>query len=71
MSAAQIRATAAGGPSVRTRVPASTWPKRARGPALRWTPLVAEPLPQHALFEQMRQRLDHLINANLRYIFGQ
>jgi hypothetical protein len=42
-----------------------------QGTGLRWTLLVDEPLPEPALLERMRQRLNHLINADLRYTFGQ
>lgn len=38
---------------------------------LRWTLLLDEPLPERALLLQMCRRLNQLINANLRYSFGQ
>ena len=43
----------------------------AGGTRLRWTLLVAEPLPDPPLLGHMRKRLNELINANLRYTFGQ
>ncbi|MEV6633020.1 hypothetical protein AB0M54_19950 [Actinoplanes sp. NPDC051470] len=41
------------------------------GSRLRWTLLVDEPLPDAALLGHLRKRLNELINANLRYTFGQ
>ncbi|MEH1055127.1 hypothetical protein V6U89_07935 [Micromonospora sp. CPCC 206171] len=41
------------------------------GTDLRWTLFLAEPLPEPALLGHMRKRLNQLINANLRYTFGQ
>ncbi|GIE97136.1 hypothetical protein Ari01nite_46010 [Paractinoplanes rishiriensis] len=41
------------------------------GTDLRWTLLVEEPLPDPALLGHLRKRLNELINANLRYTFGQ
>ena len=41
------------------------------GTDLRWTLLVEEPRPDDALVGHMRKRLNQLINANLRYTFGQ
>lgn len=41
------------------------------GTALRWTLWVDEPEPDAALLRQMRKRLGELINANLRYTYGQ
>lgn len=41
------------------------------GTDLRWTLLVAEPLPDAPLLGHLRKRLDQLINAELRYSFGQ
>jgi hypothetical protein len=41
------------------------------GTDLCWTLLVDEPLPDDALIRQMRQRVNKLINGNLRYTFGQ
>lgn len=38
---------------------------------LRWTLLVGEPLPDPAAIAHMRQRIGELINANLRYTYGQ
>jgi hypothetical protein len=46
-------------------------PDGAAGTRLRWTLLVAEPLPDPSLLGHMRKRLNELINANLRYTFGQ
>jgi hypothetical protein len=43
----------------------------AAGALLRWTLLVAEPLPDPSLLGHMHKRLNELINANLRYTFGQ
>src|SRR3954471_23978501 len=42
----------------------------AGGTRLRWTLLVVE-LPDPSLLGHMRKRLNELINANLRYTFGQ
>lgn len=41
------------------------------GTDLQWTLRVEEPLPDAALISHLRKRLNHLINANLRYSFGQ
>ena len=41
------------------------------GTDLRWTLEVEEPLPYDGLVGYMRKRLNELINANLRYSFGQ
>jgi hypothetical protein len=41
------------------------------GTDLRWTLLVDEPMPAPALLGHMRKRLNQLINANLRFTFGQ
>ncbi|MDQ1656394.1 MAG: hypothetical protein QOD41_1477 [Cryptosporangiaceae bacterium] len=38
--------------------------------ALTWTLLVDEPLPEPALLGHLRKRLNVLINANLRFTFG-
>ena len=43
----------------------------AAGTNLRWTLLVGEPLPDPSLLGHLRNRLNVLINANLRYTFGQ
>jgi hypothetical protein len=43
----------------------------ASGTRLRWTLLVAEPLLDASLLGHLRKRLNELINANLRYTFGQ
>lgn len=62
----------------------SLWPKRpdarvrldmssdgTAGTMLRWTLLLADPLPDPSLLGHLRKRLNQLINANLRYTFGQ
>jgi hypothetical protein len=41
------------------------------GTDLRWTLEVEEPVPDEGLVGQMRKRLNELINANLRFSFGQ
>ncbi|MCW2524655.1 MAG: hypothetical protein JWO63_2990 [Frankiales bacterium] len=41
------------------------------GTLLRWTLSVNDPLPDEALIGHMRKRLNQLINADLRYTFGQ
>jgi hypothetical protein len=41
------------------------------GTNLRWTLYVEEPSPDQALIGHMRKRMNQLINANLRYTFGQ
>jgi hypothetical protein len=41
------------------------------GTDLRWTLLVDEPMPDPALVGHLRKRLNQLINANLRFTFGQ
>jgi hypothetical protein len=41
------------------------------GTDLRWVLLVDEPLPDAPLIGHMRKRANQLINANLRFIFGQ
>jgi hypothetical protein len=41
-----------------------------QGTDLCWTLLVDEPVPQDALIGHMRKRINQLINANLRYTFG-
>jgi hypothetical protein len=38
---------------------------------LRWTLYVDQPLPDAALTGHMRKRMNELINANLRYTYGQ
>jgi hypothetical protein len=43
----------------------------AAGTRLRWTLLVDEPMPDPSLLGHLRKRLNELINANLRYTFGQ
>ena len=39
--------------------------------SLRWTLLVEEPLPDASLTGHLRKRLNQLVNAELRYSFGQ
>src|SRR5438552_123382 len=46
-------------------------PDTGSGTDLCWTMLVDEPLPDDALIGHMRKRVNELINANLRYTFGQ
>jgi len=41
------------------------------GTDLRWTLLVDEPMPDAPLLGHMRKRINELINANLRFTFGQ
>lgn len=41
------------------------------GTDLRWTLLVDEPMPEAPLVGHMCKRLNQLINANLRFTFGQ
>lgn len=41
------------------------------GTQLRWTLLLAEPLPEPSLLGHLRKRLNQLINGNLRRTFGQ
>ena len=41
------------------------------GTDLRWALLVEEPSPDASLLSHMRRRINELINANLRYTFGQ
>jgi hypothetical protein len=44
---------------------------QGQGTDLRWTLSVNEPVPDDALTGHMRTRVNRLINANLRYTFGQ
>ncbi|MGH3636568.1 MAG: hypothetical protein ACRDV3_16380 [Acidothermaceae bacterium] len=46
-------------------------PSSDGGTALRWTLYVEEPVPSDALVGHLRKRLNQLINANLRFTFGQ
>ncbi|MGI9093366.1 MAG: hypothetical protein ACR2FF_08005 [Mycobacteriales bacterium] len=46
-------------------------PPGREGTDLRWTLLVEEPIPDDALLGHLRKRLNRLINADLRYSFGQ
>jgi hypothetical protein len=41
------------------------------GTDLRWTLLVAEPVPDTSKLGHLRKRLNQLINADLRYTYGQ
>ena len=62
---------------------ASIWPRRpdaairfdlsvgGGGTDLRWTLSVEEPVPDEALVGHLCKRLNQLINAELRYSFGQ
>lgn len=63
----------------------SLWPRRpdavirielradpsGQGTALSWTLFVDEPVPDAALLGHPRKRINELINAELRYSFGQ
>jgi hypothetical protein len=42
-----------------------------QGTYLRWTLLVDEPMPDPSQLGHFRKRINELINANLRYSFGQ
>jgi len=46
-------------------------PPGRNGTDLRWTLLVDEPAPSDTLLGHLRKRLNQLINADLRYSFGQ
>ena len=46
-------------------------PVSGGGTDLRWTLFVEEPTPDQALVGHFRKRLNQLINADLRYSFGQ
>lgn len=46
-------------------------PDGRQGTDLCWTLLVDEPTPEPTLLGHLCQRLNQLINANLRYTFGQ
>jgi hypothetical protein len=41
------------------------------GTDLRWTLFVEEPIPDQPLTGHLRKRMNELINANLRYTYGQ
>ena len=41
------------------------------GTDLRWTLCVGDPVPCDADIRRLRRRIDELINANLRYTYGQ
>jgi hypothetical protein len=43
---------------------------RRDGTDLRWTTYVDEPLPDASLTGHMRKRIGEIINANLRYTYG-
>lgn len=45
--------------------------KGGYGTDLRWTLEVDDPVPDDALVSHMRKRLNELINASLRFSFGQ
>lgn len=45
--------------------------RSGQGTDLSWTLTVDEPMPAPALLGHMRRRINELINANLRYSFGQ
>ncbi len=63
----------------------SLWPRRpdvrirfslppeegGSGTDLEWVLLVDEPVPDASLLGHLRYRLNHLVNADLRYSFGQ
>ena len=46
-------------------------PDSGGGTDLCWTMTVEEPPPDDMLIRHMRKRVNELINANLRYTFGQ
>lgn len=46
-------------------------PDTSGGTALRWTLLVDDPMPEPGLLGHLRKRVNRLINADLRYSFGQ
>jgi hypothetical protein len=46
-------------------------PDGGGGTDLRWTLLVAEPAPDASKLGHLRKRLNQLINADLRYSYGQ
>lgn len=46
-------------------------PSADGGTALRWTLYVEEPIPADPFVGHMRKRLNELINANLRFTFGE
>ena len=61
---------------------ASIWPSRpdariefqltaSSGTFLRWTLLLEDPMPDASKLGHLRKRINELINANLRYSFGQ
>jgi hypothetical protein len=41
------------------------------GTDLRWVLLVEEPVPDASFLGHLRKRLNELVNADLRYSFGQ
>ncbi len=45
-------------------------PAGGGGTDLRWTLFLDEPLPDEALLGRLRKRINQLINAELRYSFG-
>ena len=46
-------------------------PPGGGGTDLRWTLSVQDPIPDEALLGHLRKRMNQLINADLRYSFGQ
>jgi hypothetical protein len=52
-------------------LPAVSGGTGAGGTDLRWRLLVDEPIPDDVLIGHLRKRLNTLINADLRYSFGQ
>jgi hypothetical protein len=53
---------------IRSELPSD---RSGHGTDLRWVLLVDEPAPDASLLGHMRRRIDVLVNANLRYAFGQ
>ncbi len=47
------------------------WDAAHQGTDLRWTLLVEDQLPEPSSLGHLRRRVNQLINANLRYTFGQ
>ena len=46
-------------------------PPGGGGTDLRWTLSIQDPIPDEALLGHLRKRMNQLINADLRYSFGQ
>ena len=57
-------------PDARIRFDLADDPGR-QGTALRWTLLVEPPEPEPPLLGHLRKRLNQLVNADLRFSFGQ